>query len=273
MGNLDYRTTIIARRLSHVEIIPWQTACNTDGMIGVFDSGVGGLTVLRALRRHMPQSDFLYVGDTAHAPYGSKPASVVTGYACAVASLLCERGAEAIVVACSTASALALPELRRRCRVPVWGVIDAGVEAATRTTRSGRIGVIGTQATIANGAYQRRLEARGFKVWARACPLLVQVAEEGRANSPDAAMLAENYMASRPDIDTLILGCTHFPLLRTPLQRAAGKGVRLVDGAEGVAAELSAAFSGRLQESGRVERLTTGPSGKGAALVQQAALA
>ncbi|MEO8368153.1 MAG: glutamate racemase [Candidatus Solibacter sp.] len=242
-------------------------------MIGVFDSGVGGLTVLRALRRRMPESDFLYVADTAHAPYGSKPASVVTGYACAVAALLCERGAEGIVVACSTASAMALPELRRRCRVPVWGVIDAGVEAATRATRNGHVGIIGTQATIANGAYQRRLEARGLKVWARACPLLVQVAEEDRASSPEAAMLAQNYLASRPGIDTLILGCTHFPLLRTALQRATGKGVRLVDGAEGVAEEVSAAFEGKLRGTGRVERLTTGPQRKLAALVQQAALA
>ena len=233
-------------------------------MIGVFDSGVGGLTVLRALRRRMPDSDFLYVGDTAHAPYGCKPASVVTGYACGVASLLCERGVEAIVVACSTASATALPELRRRCRVPVWGMIDAGVDAATRATRSGHIGIIGTQATIANGAYQRRLEARGFKVWARACPLLVQVAEEGRENSPEAEVLANDYLASRPEIDTLILGCTHFPLLRAPIQRAVGKGVRLVDAAEGVAEEVHAALAGKLQGSGRVEQLTTGPRRKSA---------
>jgi glutamate racemase len=264
MENSDYRTA---------GIMAWQAACSTSGMIGVFDSGVGGLTVLRALRRRMPQSDFLYVGDTAHAPYGSKPASVVTGYACAVASLLCERGAEAIVVACSTASATALPELRRRCRVPVWGVIDAGVEAATRATRRGRVGVIGTQATIANGAYQRRLEARGFQVWARACPLLVQVAEEGRADSPEAAMMVENYLASRPEIDTLILGCTHFPLLRRPIQRAIGRGVRLVDGAEGVAHEVSIAVAGKRMGTGRVERLTTGPHGKIERLIQQAALA
>ena len=140
---------------------------------------------------------------------------MVAGYACAESRIFCaSAGCEGIVVACNTASAVALPELRRRCRVPVWGMIDAGVEAATRATRSGHIGVIGTQATIANGAYQRRLEARGLRVWARACPLLVQVAEEGRANSPEAAMLAQNYLSPRPEIDTLILGCTHFPLLR-----------------------------------------------------------
>ena len=168
---------------------------------------------------------------------------------------------------------MALPELRRRCRVPVWGVIDAGVEAATRSTRTGLVGIIGTQATIANGAYQRRLEARGFKVWARACPLLVQVAEDGRGDSPEAAMLAQNYLATRPEIDTLVLGCTHFSLLRRPLQRAAGKGVCLVDGADGVADEVSAAFEGRLQGSGRVEQITTGPRSKSAALVQEPALA
>lgn len=226
-------------------------------MIGVFDSGVGGLTVLRALRRRMPASDFLYIADTAHAPYGCKPAGVVNGYACAIADQLCERGAHAIVVACSTASATALPELRRRCRVPVWGMIDAGVEAATRATRGGSIGVIGTQATIGNGAYQRRLEALGHRVWAHACPMLVRVAEEGRANSPEAVLLAQNYLVARPEIDTLILGCTHFPLLRRAIQRAAGKDVRLVDGAEGVAEEVSEAL-GRTSGSGRVERIATG---------------
>jgi len=226
-------------------------------MIGVFDSGIGGLTVLRALRRRMPERDFLYVADTAHAPYGCKPAGVVSGYACAIASLLCDRGAEAIVVACSTASAVALPELRARCRVPVWGVVDAGVDAATRATRGGIIGVIGTQATISNGAYQRRLEARGYRVWARACPLLVQVAQEERGSSPEAALLAQNYLASRPEIDTLILGCTHFPLLRKAIQRAVGKDVALVDGAEGVAREVSDAFAGKAQGSGKVVRIDT----------------
>ena len=227
------------------------------GMIGVFDSGIGGLTVLRALRRRMPDSDFLYVADTAHAPYGCKPADVVSAHACAIASLLCDRGADAIVVACSTASAVALPELRARCRVPVWGVVDAGVDAATRATRGGIIGVIGTQATIANGAYQRRLEARGYRVWARACPLLVQVAQEEREDSPEAALLAQNCLASRPEIDTLILGCTHFPLLRTAIQRAVGKDVALVDGAEGVAREVSDAFAGKAQGSGKVVRIDT----------------
>jgi glutamate racemase len=228
-------------------------------MIGVFDSGVGGLTVLRALRRRMPDADFVYVGDTARAPYGRKPAGVVAGFACEIADFLCARGVDAIVVACSTASAVALPALKRRCAVPVWGVIDAGVEAATRATRSGNVGVIGTQATIASGEYQRRLEARGLKVWARACPMLVQVAEEGLAEGAEAEVLVRYYLAGRPEMDTLLLGCTHFPLLRGAIQRAVGPGVRLVDGAAGVAEEVSATFAARPRGSGQVHHFVTAP--------------
>ncbi len=227
-------------------------------MIGVFDSGVGGLTVLRALRRRMPDADFVYVGDTARAPYGGKPARVVAGFACEIADFLCARGVDAIVVACGTASAVALPELKRRCAVPVWGVIDAGVAAATRATRSGNVGVIGTEATIASGAYQRRLDARGLKVWARACPMLVHAVEEGLAESAEAEVLVRHYLAGRPGIDTLILGCTHFPLLRGAIQRAVGKRVRLVDSAAGVSEEVSAAFAARPRGTGRVLHLVTG---------------
>jgi glutamate racemase len=212
-------------------------------MIGVFDSGVGGLTVLQALRRQLPKRDFLYVGDTARAPYGRKPAAMVTGFACEIADYLCGRGVEAIVVACNTASAVALPELERRCKIPVWGVVDAGVEAATRTTRTGHIGVIATRATIASAAYQRRLEARGLRVWARECPMLVHLVEEGLAESAEADVLARHYLSGRPEIDTLILGCTHYPLLRSPLQRAAGEQVRLVDSASVTAERVAAAMA------------------------------
>ena len=217
-------------------------------MIGVFDSGVGGLTVLQALRRRLPRCDFLYIGDTARAPYGRKPESMVAGYACEIADFLCDRGVEAIVVACNTASAVALPELERRCAVPVWGVVDAGVEAATRTTRSGRVGVIATRATIASEAYQRRLEARGLRVWARECPMLVHLVEEGLAESAEADVLVRHYLSGRPEIDTLILGCTHYPLLRAAVQRAVGPDVRLVDSAgvtaERVASQIEDAGSG-----------------------------
>src|SRR5215471_14877506 len=133
--------------------------------IGVFDSGVGGLTVLQALRRRMPYRDFIYLGDTARVPYGRKPPEMVVAFAEEIVDFLCGLGVEVIVAACNTASAVALPAIEERCPVPLWGVIDPGVEAATRATRTGRVGVIGTRGTIASGAYQKRLEARGLTVW------------------------------------------------------------------------------------------------------------
>ena len=225
-------------------------------MIGVFDSGVGGLTVLQELRRRLPRRDFLYVGDTARAPYGRKPAAMVTGFARGIAGFLCERGVEAIVVACNTASAVALPELQKRCAVPVWGVIDAGVEAATRATRSGHVGVIATRATIASQAYQHRLEARGLRVWARDCPMLVHLVEEGLAESAEADVLATHYLNGRPVIDTLILGCTHYPLLRSAIQHAVGTEVLLVDSAVVTAERVSAVLPD--EGKGRITYYATG---------------
>jgi glutamate racemase len=225
-------------------------------MIGVFDSGVGGLTVLQALRKRLPKREFLYVGDTARAPYGRKPSAMVAGFACEIADYLCGRGVEAIVVACNTASAVALPELERRCKVPVWGVVDAGVEAATRITRTGHVGVIATRATIASAAYQRRLEARCLRVWARECPMLVHLVEEGLAESEEADVLARHYLSGRPEIDTLILGCTHYPLLRGPLQRAAGEQLCLVDGASVTAERVAAAMAD--EGNGNVTYYATG---------------
>ncbi len=208
--------------------------------IGVFDSGVGGLTVLKALRRRLPCRDFLYVGDTARVPYGRKPAAMVEGFAAGITKFLVGLGVEAVVIACNTASAVALPQLGDRFALPIWGVIDPGVRAARRATRSGRVGVIGTTGTIASGAYQKRLEACGLAVWAKACPMLVHVVEEGLAESPEAEMLARHYLDGRPQIDTLILGCTHYPLLRAVLGRVAGDDVALVDSAEAIAEAVSA---------------------------------
>jgi glutamate racemase len=231
-----------------------------DRALGVFDSGVGGLTVLQALRRRMPDRDFIYFGDTARVPYGRKPPEMVAGFAVEIAGFLCGLGVEGLVVACNTASAVALPQIGERCAVPVWGVIDPGVEAATRATRSRRVGVVGTKGTIASGAYQRRLEARGIAVWAQACPMLVHVVEEGLANSPEAELLARHYLAGSPEIDTLILGCTHYPLLRDVFARVVGEGVALVDSAEVTAECVSAAFQAGPQGSavGRVVHFVTG---------------
>lgn len=228
--------------------------------LGVFDSGVGGLTVLKALRRRMPHRDFIYLGDTARVPYGRKPPEMVRAFAEGIADLLCEMSVEGIVIACNTASSVALPALQERCEVPVWGVIDPGVEAATRATVTRRVGVIGTAGTIASGAYQRRLQNRGIEVWAQACPMLVHTVEEGLADAEEAEILVRHYLKGRPDIDTLILGCTHYPLLKPVIQRVVGKNVRLVDSAEAISEAVSAAFEPppRCFALGRVLHLVTG---------------
>jgi glutamate racemase len=232
--------------------------------IGVFDSGVGGLTVLAELRRRLPHRDFIYLGDTARVPYGRKPPEMVVEFARGIAEFLCGLGVEGLVVACNTASAVALPQLAASCPVPVWGVIDPGVEAATRVTCTGSVGVIGTKGTIGSRAYQRRLEERGLHPWAQACPMLVHVVEEGLADSPEAELLVGQYLKGRPAIDTLILGCTHYPLLRGVLERTVGDGVRLVDSAEVTAEVVAAAFAkagisnNGFVDHGRVVHFVTG---------------
>ena len=227
--------------------------------IGVFDSGVGGLTVLQALRRRLPHHDFLYLGDTARVPYGRKPPEMVLEFARGIAGFLCGLGVEGLVVACNTASAVALADLQKRCPVPVWGVIDPGVAAATQVTRTGSVGVIGTKATIGSGAYQRRLEARGLRVWAQACPMLVHVVEEGLAESSEAELLVRHYLQSRPHLDSLILGCTHYPLLRRVIQRVVGDEVTLVDSAEATAEAVSRSVEGAASNwEGKVAHFVTG---------------
>jgi glutamate racemase len=228
--------------------------------IGVFDSGVGGLTVLQALRRRMPQRDFVYLGDTARVPYGRKPPEMVVDFATGIADFLCGMGVEGIVVACNTASSVAIPKLTERCPVPVWGVIEPGVQAAARAVKSGTVGVIGTKGTISSGAYQKRLEARGLKVWAQACPMLVHVVEEGLAESPEAELMVRHYLSGRPEIAALILGCTHYPILRNVLRKVLGDSVQLVDSAEATAETVCQAFSGETEPTGpgRVIHFVTG---------------
>ena len=203
--------------------------------IGVFDSGVGGLTVLKALRRELPNQDFLYLGDTARVPYGRKPREMVQSFAQGITSFLIREGVQAVIVACNTASSAALPKLADDMPVPIWGVIDPGVQAACRATRSGHVGVIGTNGTIRSGVYQRKLEEKGLTVWAQACPMFVHLVEEGLADSDEAELLVRHYLDGRPDIDTMILGCTHYPVLRPVLQRIAGESVVLVESAAAIA--------------------------------------
>ena len=188
-----------------------------DRPIGIFDSGVGGLTVLKALRRKLPHRDFIYLGDTARVPYGRKPAAMVADFAFGITEFLRRMDVEGVVIACNTASASALPEMAGRFSMPIWGVIDPGVAAAASLTRTGRVGVIGTKGTIASGAYQQRLVERGLTVWARACPMLVHIVEEGLAGSPECDLLLHHYLDDRAhhdQMDTLILGCTHYPRFR-----------------------------------------------------------
>jgi glutamate racemase len=230
--------------------------------IGVFDSGVGGLTVLKALRQRLPRQDFLYLGDTARVPYGRKPREMVQEFAREVVEFLLAQGVQAVVIACNTASASALPELAEKASVPVWGVIEPGVEAARRMTRTGSVGVIGTKGTIASGAYQKRLEAFGLKVWAQACPMFVHLVEEGLADSPEAALLAHYYLDRRPDIDTLILGCTHYPVLYDVIQQVTGASVTLVSSAEVTAEMVRRALPAQPPDptgaSGRIIHYVTG---------------
>lgn len=215
--------------------------------IGVFDSGVGGLTVLRALRAQLPAENFIYLGDTARLPYGSKSAETIQRYSLQAAKLLVTRGIKCLVVACNTASATALPLLRQRFHsIPVIGVVEPGAAAGCATSISGRIAVIATESTVQGGAYQRaikqlRLDAQ---VVAQACPLFVALAEEGWTSGAIVEGIAHRYLdalfnaADAPD--TLLLGCTHFPVLRDALQNVVGERIKLVDSAETTAAALKA---------------------------------
>ncbi len=204
--------------------------------IGVFDSGVGGLTVVEALRRRLPHESILYLGDTARLPYGSKSPATVSRYTERNVGFLVERGVKAVVVACNTASALALPELK--LPVPTWGVIEPGAERAAAASR-GRVGVIATAATVRSDAYGRALRRLrpALEVASLACPLFVPLVEEGWHDDPVTEQVAARYLepllAGR--IDTLVLGCTHYPLLRRVLERVAGPEVLLIDSAAAVA--------------------------------------
>ncbi len=207
--------------------------------IGVFDSGIGGLTVAAALKSLLPSETIFYIGDTARVPYGGKSRKTVERYSIEIGGLLLAERAKIIVVACNTASALAVPRMKELFKVPVQGVVAPGAEAAIRSTRNGRIGVIGTRATISSGAYEHAIHAIDpqAKVFSEACPLLVPLIEEGMFDDPITDQVIARYLAPllTEGIDTLVLGCTHYPLARTAIGRVAGNTVRLVDSAENCA--------------------------------------
>lgn len=226
--------------------------------IGVFDSGLGGLTILNALRRTLPHEDLIYFGDTANVPYGSKSRAAVTRFSLAIARFLQEQGVKLIVVACNTASALALGELRKQCAVPMLGVIEPGAEKAVQTTRNKCIAVLGTEGTIKSAAYAKALAKRNkqIRVVQQACPLFVPLVEENWTHKPAARLIAQEYLApvKKSGADTVILGCTHYPILKPVLARLLGRSVRLVDSAD----TLAAAVQTFLQEHKQAET-----SGKG----------
>jgi glutamate racemase len=210
--------------------------------IGIFDSGVGGLTVYRAIRNAFPEEDLIYFGDTARVPYGPKSPNTIIDYSVQNARFLLQQGIKTLIVACNTSSAVALDALRTLTDIPIIGVIDPGSEVAVSSTKTGRIGVIGTEGTIRSEAYTKAIKALvpTTEVYSYACPLFVPIVEEGWQDHPIAREVAHTYLRELLDldIDTLVLGCTHYPLLADTIKSVLGQNVNLVDSAEAIARYL-----------------------------------
>lgn len=222
--------------------MPWKA-------IGIFDSGVGGLTVLKEIIKALPQEDTIYFGDTARVPYGTKSPETVTRYSLEIASFLVHRDIKLLVVACNTASACALEALQQTLSIPVVGVIEPGARRAAAVTRSGKVGVIGTEGTIRSSAYAKAIKRINpeVEVVTRACPLFVPLAEEGWTDNEVAHLTARTYLAGLREagVDTLVLGCTHYPLLKRVIGETIGQEVKLVDSAEETARTVAEILRGR----------------------------
>jgi len=210
--------------------------------IGIFDSGVGGLTVAKEILSQLPQEDIVYFGDTARVPYGSKSIETIRRFAIEDARFLIKQNIKIMVVACHTVSAVGLSALNEEFTTPIVGVISPGARAAARATRNNRVGVIGTQAVIESDAYAGAIKALNpeLEVFSQACPLFVPLVEEGWLDKPATHLIAQEYLELLIDknVDTLVLGCTHYPLLKKVLSEAMGNGVRLVDPAYQTALEV-----------------------------------
>jgi glutamate racemase len=216
--------------------------------IGVFDSGLGGLTVVKALKKTLPCEDIVYLGDTARLPYGTKSAEAIQRFAIQDTEFLFSRNVKLVIVACHSASSVALDELQKRYKLPILGVIDPGARAAVEATRNNRIGVIGTSLTIGSGSYERAIRRyrRDVEIVAKSTPLFVPLAEEGWLDNDVAYRTAATYLKPfrAEGIDTLLLGCTHYPLLRPVIARTLGPRIRLVDSAEETALSARALLDG-----------------------------
>jgi len=230
-----FKAAKLARRNGTAAI----TSDHRSRAIGVFDSGIGGLTVLKELIQLLPHEDFIYLGDTARTPYGAKTKEIILRYSLENTQFLLAKGIKLLVIACNTSSAIALDQIISETIVPVIGVIEPGAIAAVKASRTGKIGVIGTEATIASGVYTRAIhELRGrAEIYTRACPMLVPLVEEGWTDNEIARQTVAHYLESlrTSGIDTLLLGCTHYPLLRDLFARTLGAGVRIVDSATATA--------------------------------------
>lgn len=224
------------------------TMSDSGDAIGIFDSGVGGLTVVRHVASRLPREKVIYLGDTARVPYGTKSSDTVVRYALSCARILLERRIKLLVVACNTASAFALDVLRDSLEVPVLGVVEPGARAAVNQSKTMKIGVIGTRGTIASGEYQRALEhlAPDARVFSKVCPLFVPLAEEGWTHGDIPRAIASNYLAEiiEQGVDTVVLGCTHYPLLRETIASVLGPEVTLVDSAEATSEVVEHTLSG-----------------------------
>jgi glutamate racemase len=238
-----------------------RSVSKTQPTIGVFDSGFGGLTVLKALLELMPAADYLYFGDTARLPYGSKSAETVARYAVEATKFLEQQGVDMLVIACNTATALALPQIESAARVPVIGVIEPGAESASTASNQRRVVVIGTEATVSSHAYRKALAVRGIEAKEKACPLLVPLVEEGWIDHPVTEQVsriylneafADNFAAA----DVLLLGCTHYPLLRRLLGKVAPAHVTIVDSAESTAHAVGQALAIKNPAQAELERGT-----------------
>jgi glutamate racemase len=215
-----------------------------DKPIGVFDSGIGGLTVVREIVKALPNESLIFIGDTARVPYGTRGKAVITQFALELATALLERDVKYLVAACNTISSTCLTEVKALSPVPVLGVVAPAVQTAVKETRTGRIGVIGTRATVASGFYEQQIKQLdpSIGVSSVACPLFVPLAEEGLAKAQATKLIAAEYLApfAKSKIDVLVLGCTHYPILRQVIQEAIGESVVLVDSARPTAATLAA---------------------------------
>ena len=222
--------------------------------IGVFDSGFGGLTVLKALLEVIPGADFVYFGDTARLPYGSKSVDTVARYAVESSHYLESHGAQLLVIACNTATALALDRIAAATQVPVIGVVEPGADSGAAASKNKRIVVIGTEATVSSHAYAKALAARGMRATEKACPLLVPLVEEGWAEHPvtrevAGIYLGEAFQGEFEDADVLVLGCTHYPLLKALLHSVAPAHVTIVDSAESTAKAVASRLGGLLPQA------------------------